>query len=58
MRDDDISFICKKDEIILKLGSALIEKAGENRALIVSSKMRELARLRKVINEEREGDLK
>ena len=58
MKDDDISFICKKDDTILMFGSSIIEKSGERKASIVSSKMRELGRLRKVINEEVDGFLK
>lgn len=58
MIDDDISFICKKDDVILMFGNSIVEKAGERKASVVSNKMRELGRLRRVINEEVDGTLK
>lgn len=57
MKTDDISFLCKHDNLILMFGSAVIEKVGRKNASDVSQRMRQLARLLNVLNEEKDGPL-
>ena len=45
MKRDDISFIAKRDNVILNYGSFLFTTCGAEKALYISQKMRNLARL-------------
>ena len=45
LRQDMISFVAKRDTLILKFGHALFEKDGSARATYITQKMRSLARL-------------
>lgn len=45
MRQDHISFIARKDELIIRFGYSLFEKDGSSKATYISQKMRSLARL-------------
>jgi hypothetical protein len=58
MKQDDISFRAKQDDLIMMFGSAIIEKNGERNAAYVSQRMRQLSRLLIQINKKVDGDLK
>lgn len=45
MRHDDISFVAKRDELIIKVGAMLFEKDGSAKATNITQCMRSLARL-------------
>ena len=45
MRDDKITAVAKSDHLILQYGTMLLHKLGEKRALDISARMRELARI-------------
>ena len=54
MRQDEVSFVAKRDDLIFKFGQALFEKDGTSKTTYITQKMRSLARLlielRKVSN--------
>jgi len=56
MIKNDISEICKTDQLIAELGEAVVEKAGKKCAK-VSSRMRDMARLKKQLNKEIPGKM-
>eukprot|EP00794_Sanderia_malayensis_P021147 gene21147-23224_t len=45
MRPDEISFVAKRDDLIILFGSSWFEKSGSSRVNHISDKMRSLARL-------------
>ena len=45
MRQDPVSFIARKDDLIVRFGYSLFEKDGSSKATYISQKMRSLARL-------------
>ena len=58
MKNDNISFTCKHDDLIIMFGSSIIEKVGKKNANYVSQRMRQLARLLATLNDEEvEGNL-
>ena len=51
MRDDKLTAIAKSDRTIKQLGTMLLRKLGARRALDISAKMRELARLLVIVRQ-------
>lgn len=49
MRNDKIAFIGRKDPLIVKLGVAVLDKIGPEKAYYVSQRMRQLAKLVEVL---------
>ena len=45
MRQDEVSFVAKRDDLIFKFGQARFEKDGTSKANYITQKMRSLARL-------------
>ena len=57
MKDDDITFRCKHDNLIIMFGSSIIDKVGKRKSAYVSQRMRQLSRLLAVLNEEKDCKL-
>jgi hypothetical protein len=57
MKNDDIAFIAKRDDLILMFGSVLLDKNGIRQKEYVSQRMRQLAQLLLQLNTKVEGSL-
>ena len=51
MKNDDISKIARKDQLIVDFGSSLFEKVGSKNANYVSQRMRQVARLLQLLRQ-------
>lgn len=55
MRDDEVTAVIRKDDLIKGVGSMLIDKHGSTQIPYVSQKMRELGRLLVILREQHEN---
>ncbi|KXJ24145.1 hypothetical protein AC249_AIPGENE16669 [Exaiptasia diaphana] len=55
MKDDDVSLLARKDPLIMKFGTCVLDKVGTSKSYYVSQRIRQLARLLKALKEKDES---